>query len=282
MFEIRKLNKDEHDFLKEMLYESIFIDESKKPPLKQLLDTKDMLKYHINWGRPGDQAFIALNSEDKPVGAVWFRLLQGMEKGYGYVDDHTPELGIAVSKEGRGQGLGRKLMLAVLEQAKIDGFLKLSLSVDPDNISAVKLYQSLGFVEVGMEGTSITMVANLDESSFMNMIRELEESHLHPDIRKSSEKLGHILADNFVEIGSSGRMFGKEECLADGVSPDEMTIHDFAMRRLSEGIVLTTYQIMNKINNRRTLRSSIWKQIDGRWQLYFHQGTIKSSETEYL
>ena len=59
-----------------MLYESIFIDKSKKPPLKQLLDTKDMLKYHINWGRPGDQAFIALNSEDKPVGAVQFQFLK--------------------------------------------------------------------------------------------------------------------------------------------------------------------------------------------------------------
>ena len=54
-------------------------------------------------------------------------------------------------------------MRALMEQAKIDGFLKLSLSVDPDNISAVKLYQSLG-LGGWMEGTSIRMVANVGES----------------------------------------------------------------------------------------------------------------------
>ena len=277
MFEIRTLQADEHSFLLEMLYESIFIDESKKPPLNELLYSSDMLKYHTNWGRAGDRALLAVNSEGERIGAVWFRLLQEAERGYGYVDDYTPELGLAVNKAGRGQGVGRSLMLAILKQAKEDGYHRLSLSVDPNNTEAVNLYKSLGFVEVGIEGTSITMVTELDESEFIQQIRELEESHLRPDVRVSSEKLGFILADDFVEIGSSGRMYNKKECLTDGVFLDEMSIHEFNLRRLSVDAVLTTYRIDNKTKNSQTLRSSIWKHIDGRWQLYFHQGTVKDT-----
>ena len=161
LYQIRKMNEDEFGFLKEMLYESIFIEESEKPSIEELLSTKDMLKYHVNWGRMGDQALVAVNSEDDPVGAVWFRLLQGAEKGYGYVDDQTPELGIAVVEAVRGQGLGRHLMKAIMDQAKKEGYKKISLSVDPDNIGAVELYRGIGFVDVGVEGTSVTMVSDL-------------------------------------------------------------------------------------------------------------------------
>ena len=40
------------------------------------------------------------------------------------------------------------------------GINKISLSVDPNN-PAMKLYKRFGFKEVGMEGTSITMIVNL-------------------------------------------------------------------------------------------------------------------------
>lgn len=111
------------------------------------------------------------------------------------------------------------------------------------------------------------------EKGLREKIRDLEESHLKLEIRKQPEKLGQILADEFKEIGSSGFMFGKKECLEDGVTLHELSLHHFDIQLLAPEVVLTTYLIHNKTKEENTLRSSIWKRIDGRWQLYFHQGT---------
>ncbi|MGP1908384.1 nuclear transport factor 2 family protein [Metabacillus sp. JX24] len=111
----------------------------------------------------------------------------------------------------------------------------------------------------------------------VNHLKELEESHIRIDVRKSREKLGEILADDFFEIGSSGYIFYKEECLESAVL-SECSLYNFEIFPLSEGVILTTYFIVDHTRNRNTLRSSIWKVIDGRWQLYFHQGTITPLE----
>lgn len=52
-----------------------------------------------------------------------------------------------------------------------------------------------------------------------------------------------------------------------------MTLSDFEVHPLSKDVALTTYQIFNEMNNQHSLRSSIWKFREGRWQMYFHQGT---------
>ncbi len=93
------------------------------------------------------------------MGAVWYRLFDEKDKGYGYVDSSTPELGIAVCKEARGLGLGTLLMQKIIQKAMQEGYPSISLSVDPENTTAVHLYKKLGFKEVGVEGTSITMVS---------------------------------------------------------------------------------------------------------------------------
>ncbi|QFT87609.1 hypothetical protein FIU87_03005 [Bacillus sp. THAF10] len=113
------------------------------------------------------------------------------------------------------------------------------------------------------------MEANLKEH-----LKELEESHTGLKVRRSREKLAEILADEFFEIGSSGYMFDRKECLETGVVLTEMTLHNYEIYPLAPDVVLSTYFIVDKTRNRNTLRSSIWKHINGRWQLYFHQGTI--------
>lgn len=105
-------------------------------------------------------------------------------------------------------------------------------------------------------------------------LKELEVSHTRLEVRKSSEELDKILADDFFEIGSSGYIFDKQECLEDGVVLTEMSLYNYEIYPLASDVVLSTYFIVDKTRNRNTLRSSIWKFIDGRWQLFFHQGTI--------
>ncbi|WP_339212661.1 DUF4440 domain-containing protein [Solibacillus sp. FSL W8-0372] len=113
------------------------------------------------------------------------------------------------------------------------------------------------------------MVENLKEH-----LQQLEESHTGLEVRMSRERLDEILADDFFEIGSSGFMHDKKECLETGVVLAEMKLHNYEIYPLAHDVVLATYFLVDTTRERNTLRSSIWKFIDGKWQLYFHQGTI--------
>jgi hypothetical protein len=115
------------------------------------------------------------------------------------------------------------------------------------------------------------------------MFRELEERLLRPDVRSPPEEIAKLLADEFIEFGRSGCVFNKHhviEALRDeqpeGLSPAR-TADGLTVRWLTKYSALVTYRTVSRISTtgdkRRTLRSSIWKRIDGRWQMIFHQGT---------
>lgn len=162
MVVIRNFKKSEFDFLTDMLYESIYISEN-KPNKEDLINSSNIKRYHEDWGRDGDTALIALNTNNQAVGAVWYRLFNEFNKGYGYVDSDTPELGIAVVEEVRGTGVGTLLMKKIIDQAICDGYKSISLSVDSENSTAVHIYKKLGFENYGVSGTSITMVYRVYE-----------------------------------------------------------------------------------------------------------------------
>lgn len=159
MFTIRDIEKtkEDMDFLTDMLYESIHIP-SDKPPKEELLQAEHLCKYHLNWGRAGDTALIAVNQQKRSVGAVWYRLFNENEKGYGFVSPSIPELGMAILEEERGKGLGKQLLIKILKQAQDAGYSGLSLSVDLKNTRAVKIYQQSGFEDVVVTGTAKTML----------------------------------------------------------------------------------------------------------------------------
>ena len=108
-------------------------------------------------------------------------------------------------------------------------------------------------------------------------LRQLEESLLMPEVRSSKAELKKLLADDFFEFGSSGRVLYKNEEIADGgIGIVQMKMSDFEIHPLSDEIVLATYRIFNEISNQHSLRSSIWKKhVDG-WKMVFHQGTKKA------
>ncbi|WP_370676933.1 DUF4440 domain-containing protein [Pleomorphomonas sp. PLEO] len=58
-------------------------------------------------------------------------------------------------------------------------------------------------------------------------------------------------------------------------------MHEFAVHSIASDAVLVTYRSSRRRSDgtvgKSTLRSSIWKLIDGRWQMLFHQGTIVPS-----
>jgi ribosomal protein S18 acetylase RimI-like enzyme len=117
------------------------------------------MNYVENWGRPGDAAVIALD-RGFPVGAAWYRLFTENRRGYGFVDEVTPELSIAVVPSRRGHGIGGELMTALLEQARREGYETISLSVAKDSPS-IRLYERYGFARVDERDGAVTMRAAL-------------------------------------------------------------------------------------------------------------------------
>lgn len=107
---------------------------------------------------------------------------------------------------------------------------------------------------------------------------ELEEKLLEPKTRTNPAELDKLLADDFFEFGSSGNVWYKKDSVGgDGLSVREMTLSNFEIYSLSKDTVLATYLVRDDTRMQNTLRSSIWKLIDGKWQMFFHQGTITES-----
>jgi len=116
-------------------------------------------RYVDRWGREGDTALVLIE-RFRPVGAAWYRLFEAGEPGYGFVDEETPELTIAIVPSRRGKGLGEQLLTSLLDQARKEGYARISLSVEPDN-PAIRLYEHHGFAKTGERAGAWVMLATL-------------------------------------------------------------------------------------------------------------------------
>jgi RimJ/RimL family protein N-acetyltransferase len=77
---------------------------------------------------------------------------------------HVATLGMAVSDEWRGRGVGSALLAAALDWARRVGVEKMALTVFPDNDRAIALYRKFGFVEEGrLSGHSKKSIGYRDE-----------------------------------------------------------------------------------------------------------------------
>jgi hypothetical protein len=107
-------------------------------------------------------------------------------------------------------------------------------------------------------------------------LKELEELLLVPDVRKS-KRLLDLLADEFFEFGSSGRVYSKDDLVAvlQAETPVGQTTSDFRVTTLAPDVALLTYKIHRHSQPAvDTLRSSVWRRSNGKWQMVFHQGTV--------
>lgn len=161
IFNIRPITEQDIPFLWITLYESLHVPEGKEPFSPDIVHEPSISKYVEDWGREGDLGYIAENAAGEPIGSITVRYFREGNPGFGYVSSEVPELGMAILPAYRGQGLGTSLMKQMFAGLREQGIDRVSLSVDPGNTAAVKLYQRFGFKPVSEVGTSITMLAQV-------------------------------------------------------------------------------------------------------------------------
>jgi phosphinothricin acetyltransferase len=59
------------------------------------------------------------------------------------------ELTVYVAESARGQGIGRALLEALIEESERNGIWTLQASIFPENLASIKLHRRCGFREVG-------------------------------------------------------------------------------------------------------------------------------------
>ncbi len=107
-------------------------------------------------------------------------------------------------------------------------------------------------------------------------LQELELCLLQPDIR-TSKRVEELLAEDFIEVSSTGSTHTRQEIInaLQSEPTTRWTTSQLKVRMIAPDVALVTF------NARRhseppvlSVRSSIWRQRDGQWQMCFHQGTL--------
>lgn len=156
---IRPLKTEEIPLLDAFMYEAIFQKEGAPLLPREIIHRPELKIYFEHFGRNDDHCFVA-ETGGSVVGAVWVRILSGEIKGYGNVDDQTPEFAISILKPYRNAGIGTQLMQAMITHLKQLGYEKASLSVEKENY-AYRMYEKLGFRIIEEPGHDYLMVIDL-------------------------------------------------------------------------------------------------------------------------
>ena len=116
-------------------------------------------------------------------------------------------------------------------------------------------------------------------SDFTTILQALETELLQTAVRHQAARVDALLADDFVEIGASGRVWSKAAIIESlqEEPPIERLMTDFKAASVGPGVVLVTYRVERREPGEAlvvSLRSSLWVLEGDRWRMRFHQGTL--------
>ena len=155
-YTIRPILAGEVGLLQDFLYEAIFVSEGLPAPPKSIINQPELQVYITGFGTKKDDIGLAAEIDNKPVGAVWVRIMND----YGHIDNDTPSFAISLHKDYRGLGIGTVLMKEMLRILKDRGYKQASLAVQKANY-AVRMYQKTGFEIVGENEEEYIMLCRL-------------------------------------------------------------------------------------------------------------------------
>ena len=155
-YKIRPILKEEYNILEDFLYEAIFVPQGTSAPPKSIINQPELQVYVTGFGTKKDDIGLVAEIDNKPVGAVWVRIMND----YGHIDNDTPSFAISLYKDFRGLGIGTVLMKEMLRILKNRGYKQASLAVQKVNY-AVRMYKKTGFEIVDENEEEYIMLCRL-------------------------------------------------------------------------------------------------------------------------
>jgi GNAT superfamily N-acetyltransferase len=146
---LRLLTTDDAEALFPFVAMAAFPPDEELPP--EALEMPHGRRWLDGWG---DELGVAWEDDGRVVGAAWARVVDPV-LAWDNTGQALPEVIISVAEEGRGKGLGRRLMEALMSRAYAEGHAGLALTVSERNPVAVRLYEHLGFEHVGRASTGL-------------------------------------------------------------------------------------------------------------------------------
>ena len=157
---IREIRKEEIGKLEDMLYEAIYQPDKQNLIPRSVLKVPEIDVYIKDFGSSKDDYCLVAEANEEIIGAVWVRILSGKIKGYGNIDDKTPEFAISLFEEYRNKGIGTALMNEMIAYLRKSGYKQTSLSVQKENY-AVNFYKKLGFEVVKENDADYLMILKI-------------------------------------------------------------------------------------------------------------------------
>ncbi len=147
-------------FLEDMLVEAANWPSHPDRSREETLSDPAVAHYVDGWPRATDMGVVALEGQERAIGAAWLRFFPESDPAYGFVRADIPELAIGVVSDRRGQGVGRALLRALADMARRRGVEYISLSVERANPAAM-LYRAEGYQVVDRREHADTMLLAL-------------------------------------------------------------------------------------------------------------------------
>jgi ribosomal-protein-alanine N-acetyltransferase len=92
--------------------------------------------------------------------------------GYGVMSVGAGEahiLNLCIAEDFRCRGGGKKILICLLERAHAAGMAEAFLEVRPSNVMAIRLYQSLGFEQVGTRRGYYQAVSGREDAAVLKL-----------------------------------------------------------------------------------------------------------------
>ena len=156
---IRKINKDDNQKLAKIIRDTLTEFNANKPGTVFYDDTTDHLFEAFQRNR--SEYFVAL-LDDEVIGGAGIYATEGLPA------DTCELVKLYLIPIARGKGLGKLLMEYCIAEAKDQGYKKMYLETMPELISAIPMYEKLGFTYLtksmgnsGHTGCDVWMIKEL-------------------------------------------------------------------------------------------------------------------------
>lgn len=245
---------------------------------------------------------VAVDDFDQAVG--FYRDVGGMTEQAAFNGEGDARVAILLAGEATLE-ISNRAQVSLIDRVETDGGvsdpLRVAFEVDDADAMTRRLEQGGAAVEASPretpwrslnsrlrapDGLQLTLFQELEtleerrrregfENGAVDEVLGRERELQTPEARRDPGRVRDMLSADFVEIGASGRRWGRDEILellasqADGVDP--IDVEDLQGRMIAPGLVLAEW--ISTRGARRARRTSLWRREDGAWRLLHHQGT---------